>query len=98
VLCSSQDHLGTGTRDLDHPISCQCKKTPTVSLWREWHGREGSSLFCGARAVTEKMLPWQTDVKLHEADADMENSVIEAKQCNGAKWEQLCADADDNGR
>jgi hypothetical protein len=37
-------------------------------------------------------------VKLHEADADMENSVIEAKQCNGAKWEQLCADADDNGR
>jgi hypothetical protein len=44
------------------------------------------------------MLPWQTDMKLHEPDADMENSVIEAKQCNGAKWEQLCADADDNGR
>jgi hypothetical protein len=26
VLHSSQDHLGIGTRDLDHPISCRCKK------------------------------------------------------------------------
>jgi hypothetical protein len=26
VLHSSQDHLRIGTRDLNHPISCQCKK------------------------------------------------------------------------
>jgi hypothetical protein len=26
VLRSSQDHLRTGTCDLDHPISCRCKK------------------------------------------------------------------------
>jgi hypothetical protein len=26
VLCSSKDHLRTGTYDLDHPISCRCKK------------------------------------------------------------------------
>jgi hypothetical protein len=25
ILHSSQDHLGTGTCDLDHPISCSCK-------------------------------------------------------------------------
>jgi hypothetical protein len=26
IVCSSQDHLGTGTHDLDQPISCRCKK------------------------------------------------------------------------
>jgi hypothetical protein len=26
VLHSLQDQLRTGTRDLDHPITCQCKK------------------------------------------------------------------------
>jgi hypothetical protein len=30
VLHSSQDHLRIGTCDLDHPISCWCKKTPTA--------------------------------------------------------------------
>jgi hypothetical protein len=30
IVHSSQDHLRTGTRDLDHPISCRCKKTPMV--------------------------------------------------------------------
>jgi hypothetical protein len=31
---SSQDHLGTKMHDLDHPIVFQCKKTPTILLWR----------------------------------------------------------------
>jgi hypothetical protein len=26
VFCSSQDHLRTGTRDLDHPVPCWCNK------------------------------------------------------------------------
>jgi hypothetical protein len=30
IVHSSQDHLRTGTRDLDHPISYRCKKTPMV--------------------------------------------------------------------
>jgi hypothetical protein len=27
VFCISQDHLGTGTRDLDHPILAGAKNT-----------------------------------------------------------------------
>jgi hypothetical protein len=30
VLCSSQDYIGTGTRDLHHPILESAKKTPTL--------------------------------------------------------------------
>jgi hypothetical protein len=30
VLCSLQDHLRTGTYDLDHPILDGAKKTQTV--------------------------------------------------------------------
>jgi hypothetical protein len=32
VLHSSQNYLKTGTRDLDHSISCWCKKTPTLGV------------------------------------------------------------------
>jgi hypothetical protein len=30
VVHSLQEHLETGTHDLDHPISCRCKKTDTM--------------------------------------------------------------------
>jgi hypothetical protein len=32
VLHSTQDHLRTGTRNLDYPISCLCKKTPVDGM------------------------------------------------------------------
>jgi hypothetical protein len=35
VLHSSQDHLETGTNDLDHPISYRCKNT------NSWRARNG---------------------------------------------------------
>jgi hypothetical protein len=35
VLYSSQDHLGTRTRDLDHPVSYRGKNTDS------WHARKG---------------------------------------------------------
>jgi hypothetical protein len=31
VFCSLQDHLRTGTSDLDHPVSCWCKN---IDSWR----------------------------------------------------------------
>jgi hypothetical protein len=31
VICSSQDHLRTGTHDLNHPDLTGAKKTPTPS-------------------------------------------------------------------
>jgi hypothetical protein len=34
VLHSSKDHLRTGTHNLDHPISCRCKKTWIVGMPR----------------------------------------------------------------
>jgi hypothetical protein len=35
VLCSSQDHLGTGTHDLDHPVLASVENTDS------WHARKG---------------------------------------------------------
>jgi hypothetical protein len=35
VFCSSQDHLGTRTHDLDHPILAGAKNTDS------WHARKG---------------------------------------------------------
>jgi hypothetical protein len=39
VLCSSQDHLKTGMRDLDHHVSCRCKKTGTTDNVQDVCGR-----------------------------------------------------------
>jgi hypothetical protein len=35
VLCSSQDHLKTGTHDLDHPVLAGVENTDS------WHTRKG---------------------------------------------------------
>jgi hypothetical protein len=34
VGCSLQDHHGIGTHDLDHPVSCRSKKTPSFGAPR----------------------------------------------------------------
>jgi hypothetical protein len=41
VLCSLQDHLETGTRDLDHPISCQTRLKQEGWASLKSRGKEG---------------------------------------------------------
>jgi hypothetical protein len=37
VLCSSQDHLGTGTHDLDHPIFTSVENTDSNLICAPYH-------------------------------------------------------------
>jgi hypothetical protein len=46
VLCSSQDHIGTGTRDLDHPIFVGAKNT------NSWHTKKGDLQLAFPRDVS----------------------------------------------
>jgi hypothetical protein len=48
VLCSSQDHLETGMRDLDHPILASAENTNIVHLQYQ---------VIGHRAITSKEGP-----------------------------------------
>jgi hypothetical protein len=59
VLCSSQDYLRTGTRDLDHPVSYRCKKTLTgCEQLKEWEGAIRVKVFINKQGY---LIRWKSE-------------------------------------